>query len=319
MSEYKIVFMGTPEFAALSLENIITSGFNVVAVVTSADKPAGRGQKIQKSAVKLMAEKYNLNILQPTNLKSLEFQENLRNLNADLFVVIAFRMLPEMIWSIPKMGTINLHASLLPAYRGAAPINRAIMNGETKTGITTFFIEKEIDTGDIIHREEVAINEDENAGELHDKLMLLGSKIIIKTINSIFEGNYIKLNQNTLIEQGENCYLAPKIFKENCEIDWNQKTKKIYDFIRGLSPYPAAWTNIEGKNKLMLKIYLSSQIVEEHNKNPSDIFTDNKSFIKIATIDGYISLLELQLEGKKKMKTEEFLRGFKISEFIIKV
>ena len=241
-NDFRIVFMGTPEFAVASLKSLIESGFNVVAVVTAPDKPAGRGQKLQESDVKQYAKYLNIPILQPEKLKDAEFIDQLRELKADLNVVVAFRMLPEIIWSMPRLGTINLHASLLPQYRGAAPINWAIINGDKKTGITTFFIEKEIDTGKIIHFKEVEIAETDNAGTLHDKLMLSGAALLTETVSGIKTGIYPQLDQKSVLPEDSILHPAPKIFKETCKINWDNEIDKTYNFIRGLSPYPAAWT-----------------------------------------------------------------------------
>jgi len=302
----KIVFMGTPEFAVPTLEKLIESGKNVVAVITAPDKPAGRGLQILSSPVKDCAIKYNIPVLQPEKLKNPEFLENIKSFNADLQIVVAFRMLPEVLWNMPRLGTFNLHASLLPQYRGAAPINWAIINGEKETGLTTFFLQHEIDTGNIIFREKEKINENENAGSLYERLMKKGGDLVVKTVEAIEQNNYPQLPQNLTDE----IKLAPKIFKETCEINWNQSTEKVFNFIRGLAPYPAAWTTLNGK---ICKVFETEKI--NYQKNDIDISiieTDQKSFIYFKTADGWISILELQLEGKKRMKTEEFLRGNKI-------
>lgn len=306
-----VVFMGTPEFAVASLEAIHKENIEIAGVITAPDKPAGRGKKIQYSAIKQYAIDNNLGpVLQPGNLKDADFIASLKQLNADLFIVVAFRMLPEVIWSMPEYGTINLHASLLPQYRGAAPINWAIINGEKQTGVTTFFIEKEIDTGNIIMQETVEITPKDNAGSLHDKLKIVGSEIIIKTIHSIVDGVYVATPQNNL-EMVRELKPAPKIFKEDCRIDWSQSAKKIRNFIRGLSPYPAAWTEIQGDNSksVLMKIF-DAEIEEDSAKsNPGDIiFTDNS--FKIACKNGFIRIKSLQQAGKKQMLIEDFLRGF---------
>ena len=261
----KIVYFGTPEIASSQLEAIIAAGYEVAAVVTVPDKPAGRGKKIQSSDVKLTALKYDLPILQPVSLKSPEFIEELSSYNADLFVVVAFRMLPEVVWSMPPMGTFNLHASLLPQYRGAAPINHAIINGEKETGLTTFLLDKEIDTGEIIMQEKVVIEDDETAGTLHDKLMVLGNKVVVETIKRIEEGKVQSQSQDMIIER-DNLQLkpAPKIFKEDCKIDWSKDAKSIYDFIRGLSPYPAAHTQFVSENNETLDIKVFEVALKEN-------------------------------------------------------
>jgi methionyl-tRNA formyltransferase len=318
--EIRIIFMGTPEFAVASLKALNENGFNVVAVITSMDKPAGRGQKIQESEVKKYALSRGLIIMQPENLKNEAFLEELKTLKPDLQVVVAFRMLPESVWSLPKYGTINLHASLLPQYRGAAPINHVIMNGETKTGLTTFFIEKEIDTGNIILQQELDIDPEETAGELHDKMMLSGGKMLIDTINSVLEGNINIISQSRLINKNEPIKTANKIFKENCIIRWCDTVENIYNFIRGLSPTPTAWTILkEGTGKeIILKIFRTQKITESHSIKPGTIVSDHKGFFKIAASNGYIDIKELQPEGKKRMKTSEWLNGYKITGAHIK-
>ncbi len=317
---FKILFMGTPEFAAESLQNLVKHNFNIVGVVTSADKPAGRGQKINESAVKITARNLNLNILQPTNLKAPEFIESLQKLNADLFVVVAFRMLPEIVWAMPPQGTINLHASILPNYRGAAPINRAIMNGETKTGLSTFFIEKEIDTGKIIDVTELEIGAEENAGELHDRMMKIGAELLVKTCESILNNDFKGISQTEIIAKSDELKSAPKIFKIDCKIDWKKSTTEIFNFIRGLSPYPTAYSelmNHELEKISILKIFKCSKNIEKHNLQPGEIVSDAKKTLKIACMDGFIEILDLQLEGKKRMKTAEFLNGISIYKFKI--
>ncbi len=306
----KIVFMGTPEFAVASLKKIIDSDFEVVGVITSPDRPAGRGRKIQFSDVKNFALENNLNLLQPTNLKDETFISELRDLNADLFVVVAFRMLPKIVWAMPKHGTINLHGSLLPQYRGAAPINWAIINGEKQTGVTTFFINEKIDTGKIIDKQTVDIEQNDSAGVMHDKLMNVGAKLLSKTISQIKNGSYSETEQDTLIN--ETTKEAPKIFKETCKINWQNELIEIYNFVRGMSPYPAAWTEIiDDKNKkYTLKILESKIELENHRLNSGEIFTDNKQYIKVSVKGGFLYLLEIQLQGKKKLKIKEFLNGF---------
>lgn len=299
--------MGTPDFAVASLDALRKTGFDIVGVITAPDKPAGRGQKINQSAVKQYADAHNLYTLQPEKLKNPDFLKELAALNADLQVVVAFRMLPEVVWNMPKHGTINLHASLLPQYRGAAPINWAIINGEKTSGVTTFFLKHEIDTGDILFCEKVAISEDMVAGELHDELMNVGAKLLTKTVQAIKEGNYEELPQDsfddTVLKH------APKIFKADCEINWNEPLERVYNHIRGLSPYPAAFTSLQDK---FLKIYKAKKEYINHDTTVGSYLTDNKTFLKFATSDGYISVKEIQLEGKKRMKIDEFLRGVKL-------
>jgi methionyl-tRNA formyltransferase len=318
--EFKIVFMGTPEFAAESLQNLVKHEFNIAAVVTSPDKPAGRGQKLSESAVKQTAESLNLKILQPQNLKNPKFINELQNLKADLFVVVAFRMLPEPVWAMPPLGTINLHASLLPDYRGAAPINRVLMNGEKKTGLTTFFIEKEIDTGKIIDFIETEIETEENAGELHDRMMRIGADLLVKTCESILKNDYKAISQNEILKSSTTAKSAPKIFKEDCKINWNREISEVYNFIRGLSPHPSAFTDFinSGNGKqLNIKILKAAKIIESHNYLPGTMISDGKKYLKIACINGFIEILELTPAGKKKMKISEFLNGIKIADFKI--
>lgn len=312
--DFRIVFMGTPEFAVASLKSLIDSGFNVVAVVTAPDKPAGRGQKLQESDVKQYAKTLNIPILQPEKLKDTGFVDQLLHLKADLQVVVAFRMLPEVVWSMPRFGTINLHASLLPQYRGAAPINWAVINGDKKTGVTTFFIEKEIDTGKIIHYKEVEITDTDNAGTLHDKLMETGAALLAQTVSSIIAGNYPQVDQNSQLPEGAVLKPAPKIFKDTCRINWNTNIDSVYNFIRGLSPYPAAWTvfeNMQTGEKLSAKIFETRRESANHNQLPGTIVTDEKNYLKVAVEGGFLQINVLQLEGKKRLSMDEFLRGFK--------
>jgi methionyl-tRNA formyltransferase len=301
-SNLRIVFLGTPDFAVEGLKKLVVNNYNIVGVVTAPDKPAGRGKKISQSAIKIYANEQNLNILQPTNLKNEAFIAELKLLKADLQIIVAFRMLPEVVWNMPKHGTFNLHASLLPQYRGAAPINWAIINGETKTGVTTFFLQHEIDTGNIILQEDVQILETDNAETLHDKLMILGGKLILETVQQIEKESVNSITQQVTTE----IKLAPKIFKENTKIDWNKSSVEIHNFVRGLSPYPTAWTILDGK---ILKIY-KTELNLKNTLESKQILTDFKTFLKIKTLDGYLSILELQLEGKKRMDISEFLRGY---------
>lgn len=306
---FSIVFMGTPEFAVHSLNCLIQNKFNIVAVVTAPDKPAGRGMAFQKSAVKIYSEEKNLKILQPANLKSEDFINDLKSLNADLFVVVAFRMLPEIVWQMPKSGTINLHASLLPQYRGAAPINWAVINGDSVTGVTTFFIEKEIDTGNVIMQEKVTINTQDNAGILHDKLMNVGGKLIVKTAEAIKNNNIIVKSQESFNNNFKKLLPAPKIFKNDCKINWNNTSSTIYNFIRGLSPYPTAWTEFHDKNSSFTAKIFSAEIIESKNSE-NIIHSDNKTFLHIKCSDNkYVSIKEIQLQNRKRLKLEELLRG----------
>ena len=313
----KIVYFGTPEIASSQLEAIISAGYEVAAVVTVPDKPAGRGKKIQSSHVKETALKYGLPIMQPVSLKSPEFIEELSSLNADMFVVVAFRMLPEVVWSMPRLGTFNLHASLLPQYRGAAPINHAIINGEKETGLTTFLLDKEIDTGEIILQEKVVIEEKETAGTLHDKLMIIGNKVVVDTIKMIEEGRLHSQSQESIIQR-DNIQLkpAPKIFKEDCKIDWTKDAKSVFNFIRGLSPYPAAHTQLVSENGETIDLKIFDVSLEDR---PSDTYemkqvvTDGKSYLKVVLKDSYISINYLQQAGKKAMPVADFLRGARLN------
>lgn len=306
----KIAYFGTPEFAASQLEAIIKAGYEVAVVVTMPDKPAGRGRKIQYSDVKKTALEHNLPLLQPEKLKDPVFLEQLASYQADLFIVVAFRMLPAVVWQMPKLGTFNLHASLLPQYRGAAPINFAIINGETETGLTTFFLNEEIDKGAIIMREKVTIRPDETAGELHDELMVLGNQVVVETIKKIEKGEVCALPQDEMTE-GQPLKPAPKISKEFCNVDWSQDCQTVYNHIRGLSPYPAAHTSIHSESGeiIDLKIY-SSEIERCTTQLPlGSIVTDNKKYLKVATKDGFIHLTTVQQAGKKAMSISDFLRG----------
>jgi len=310
MEKLRIVFMGTPEFAVGILDTIIKNNYTVVGVITAADKPAGRGQKIKYSAVKEYALANNLTLLQPTNLKDGNFLEELKALNANLQIVVAFRMLPEVVWKMPKLGTFNLHASLLPNYRGAAPINWAIINGDTKTGVTTFFIDDKIDTGAMILNSEIAIAPDENAGQLHDRLMLLGSTTVLETLSLIEKGNIT----TTIQQENAEIKTAYKLNKENCKIDWIKPVVEIYNLIRGLSPYPSAWCFISDKNEEWnVKIHEAKMTVEHHNYAIGSLVCSKKE-MKIAVKDGFIQVLSMQFPGKKKMSTPELLNGMTFSE-----
>ena len=297
--------MGTPEFAVGSLSILVENGFNVVAVITAPDKPKGRGQKLAITPVKKYALSKNIPVLQPTNLKSAEFNEELKSYNGNLQVVVAFRMLPEVVWSMPEFGTFNLHASLLPQYRGAAPINWAIMNGEKETGVTTFFIKHEIDTGSIILKDKELIHESDNVGMLYERLMDKGAKLVLKTVEQVRDESYeLKVQEDT-----GDLKAAPKLFKENCKIDWSKSSIEIYNFVRGLSPYPAAWTEIAGKTYKIFEVELSDQSL---NGNPGDFKSDGKKMLQVKTGDGMIEVKDLQLQGKKRMKIDDFLRGNKL-------
>lgn len=310
MEKLRIVFMGTPEFAVGILDTIVKNNFEVVGVITAADKPAGRGQKIKFSAVKEYALEHNLNLLQPTNLKEDSFLKELESLQANLQVVVAFRMLPEVVWRMPKLGTFNLHASLLPNYRGAAPINWAIINGETKTGVTTFFIDDKIDTGAMILSHETAIDASENAGQLHDRLMTLGSTTVIDTLHLIEQGTVT----TTIQEENNNIKTAYKLNRDNCKIDWNQPAAAIHNLIRGLSPYPAAWCLIkDNEEEWNVKIYEATIAIENHSHNIGQLITTKKE-IKVAVKEGFVQLISLQFPGKKKMLANELLNGITFSE-----
>ena len=306
--------MGTPDFAVESLRCLVEGGYNVVGVITMPDKPAGRGHKIQFSPVKQFALDHNLPLLQPEKLKDESFVQSLREWKADLQIVVAFRMLPEVVWNMPRLGTFNLHASLLPQYRGAAPINWAVINGDTETGITTFFLKHEIDTGEVIQQVRVPIADTDNVEVVHDKLMMLGGRLIVETVDAILAGTVKPIPQEEMAVVGE-LRPAPKIFKETCRIDWNQPVKRIYDFIRGLSPYPAAWTELinPSGDSVVVKIFESEKRIETHQLLPGTIVTDGKKSLKVAVTDGFIGILALQLPGKKRLRTEELLRGYKIT------
>ena len=305
MTDLRIVFMGTPDFAVASLKQLQENNFNIVGVITAPDRPAGRGRKLNESAVKKYALEHHLKILQPTNLKNESFLQDLKSLNANLQIVVAFRMLPKAVWQLPEFGTFNLHASLLPEYRGAAPINWAIINGEKKTGVTTFFIDEKIDTGEIILQKKTTIGKSETAGELHDRLMLLGGELVVKTVKQIANEKVTTIKQPNKEEKE-----APKLYKDNCRIDWQASRKKIFNKIRGLSPYPAAWTTLQnGEQQIELKIYGAKKLKEKHNLQIGTLVVSKKE-IKVAVKKGYILITEIQLSGKRKMKTQDLLNGY---------
>lgn len=312
LQQLRIVFMGTPDFAVASLDALVQAGCNIAGVVTAPDKPAGRGMKMHESAVKKYAATKELKILQPEKLKNPAFIEELKSLRADVQVVVAFRMLPEVVWNMPPMGTINVHASLLPQYRGAAPINHAIINGEKESGVTTFKLQQEIDTGNILLQEKVSIGEEETAGELHDQLMHAGAGLIVKTLLQLADGTLKEQPQTDLVAQ-ENLVIrhAPKIFTETCKIDWNKSVETIFNLIRGLSPYPGAFTYLDGK---MLKVYRAEKEICVQKEEIGSYKSNGKSFLKFACSDGFIAVTDIQLEGKKRMLVEDFLRGYRMNE-----
>lgn len=317
----RIVYMGTPDFAVLPLKRIIEAGFQVVGVVTNPDKPAGRGQQLQESAVKKYAREIGLKILQPEKFRDPDFLQALAELKADLQLVVAFKMLPEVVWNMPPLGTVNLHASLLPDYRGAAPINWAVMNGEKVSGVTTFLLKHEIDTGNIIFQEKVEIGEEMTAGELHDELMEKGAELLLKTVEAIETGNYPLIEQTGLLE-GHEAIHAPKIFKEDMRIRWEETIVSVYNHIRGLSPFPGAWTELEHNTQgsvLPLKIFKTQKIMGQFDQKAGEIDTDGKQKFEVYVVGGKLQVLELQLSGKKRMKVEDFLRGFPLSDYHIRV
>jgi methionyl-tRNA formyltransferase len=311
----RIIFMGTPIFAVATLKKLVKENYNIVAVVTSADKPAGRGQQVQESEVKQFARQHNIPVLQPEKLKSQEFIEQLKLLNPDLQIVVAFRMLPEVVWQLPKYGTFNLHASMLPQYRGAAPINHAIINGENQTGVSTFFLEQDIDTGKIIFQEAIPIEPDEVAGELHDRMMEIGANLVVRTVAAIGKGEISKISQADFIKKAEVLKTAPKIFRANCKINWDLDGMAIHNHIRGLSPYPAAWTELHRENGeiIALKIHKSKFTPATANDKEFKAGSIIEHF-KIYTLTGILEVLEVQAAGKKKIKASEFLLGFKFKD-----
>ena len=312
MSKERIVFMGTPDFAVATLKALLNAGANVVGVITAPDRKAGRGMKLQPSAVKQFAVENGLNVLQPTNLKSEEFLSELRVLKATLQVVVAFRMLPEVVWNMPEKGTFNLHASLLPQYRGAAPINWAVINGEKESGVTTFFLQHQIDTGNIIFQEKVAIDENETAGELHDKLMNIGAGLVVKTLEAIESGNAPSIPQNTIVGELQE---APKIFKETCKIDWNKSANDVFNHIKGLSPYPTAFTSlVSGDEEIGLKVFEARKTKKKEKGENGTIQVENqRMFVKCS--DGWLEILEVQMAGKKRMSVADFSRGFEVGKY----
>jgi len=315
--------MGTPDFAVESLKALVENGYQVVGVITAPDKPAGRGRQLSESAVKKYALENNLNVLQPEKLKNPDFIAELESLKADLQIVVAFRMLPEMVWNMPPMGTFNLHASLLPQYRGAAPLNWAIINGETETGVTTFLLSHEIDTGQIIFQEKVAIGENDTVGDLHDRMMAIGSELVLRTVDALAEGKVDPIDQTQLIDNPERIKQAPKIFKDDCRIDWTRDTESVRNLIRGLSPYPTAWTELVHPEKseiLTAKVFGATRDSSSLPEAPGTIQTDGKKYLKIACPDGWLSITDIQLSGKKQMKIDELLRGFQsMGEWKIKI
>ncbi len=310
LQELRIVFMGTPEFAVASLDALLQAGCHVVGVVTAPDKPAGRGMQLTQSAVKKYAVANNLPVLQPEKLKSPAFIEQLRSLKADLQVVVAFRMLPELVWNMPPLGTINVHGSLLPQYRGAAPINWAVINGENETGVTTFKLQHEIDTGNILLQKSFTIGENETAGEVHDRMKMIGAALLVETLQGLANGSLQEIRQPAIGQPAAaSLKHAPKLFTETCKIDWHKSASDIHNLIRGLSPFPGALAILDGK---ILKVFESTKEITGHSSTPGSVISDSKTFLKFACADGFIHVLDLQLEGKKRMLTEDFLRGYRM-------
>ena len=308
----RIIFMGTPDFAVASLDALVKAGCHIVGVITAPDKPAGRGMKFTESAVKKYAVEKGLHILQPEKLRNPQFIEELRGLQADLQIVVAFRMLPEIVWNMPPLGTVNLHGSLLPQYRGAAPIHWAVINGEKETGVTTFKLKHEIDTGDILLQKKFSIGDEETTGEVHDRMKEIGAAVLVETVKGLAAGDLVKINQLSVVSSELSVELkhAPKIFTETCQIDWNKGVNSIHNLIRGLSPFPGALTVLDRK---ILKVYRSKKETLTHNDLPGKIISDGKTFLKFACTDGYIHILDMQLEGKKRMLVEDFLRGYRLT------
>ena len=317
MEGLRIVYMGTPDFAVLPLKKLVEGGYQIVGVVTNPDKPAGRGQQLQESAVKKYAREAGLKILQPEKFRDEHFLNELADLKADLQLVVAFKMLPEVVWGMPRLGTVNLHASLLPDYRGAAPINWAIMNGEKVSGVTTFLLKHEIDSGNIIFQEPVEVTDEMTAGDLHDLLMEKGADLLLKTVDAIAAGNFPLIDQTELLKGREPIH-APKIFKEDMRVDWHQPLQKIYNHIRGLAPFPAAWMELQhlvSGHSCSLKIFRAEKVCRPVNHPVGEILTDGKKTFEVRVEDGILRILELQLAGKKRMGVEEFLRGFKLADY----
>lgn len=314
--DLRIVYMGTPDFAVEPLRRLLEGGYNVAGVITMPDKPAGRGHKLQASPVKQFALEHNLPLLQPEKLKAENFLEALHAWKADLQIVVAFRMLPEVVWAMPRLGTFNLHASLLPQYRGAAPINWAVINGETETGITTFFLKQEIDTGEVIQQVRIPIADTDDAGAVHDRLMTLGGRLVTETVDAILAGEVRPIPQEEMYQPGSELRPAPKIFKETCRISWNQPVKTVYDFVRGLSPHPTAWTELHQPETepVVVKVFETEKLPQSHDLTPGTIRTDGKTYLHVAAADGFIGIRSLQLPGKKRLNTDELLRGFRIKE-----
>ena len=313
--DLRIVYMGTPDFAVEALRCLVEGGYNVVGVITMPDKPAGRGHKLQQSPVKQYALAHGLPLLQPEKLKDEAFLAQLRAWNADLQIVVAFRMLPEVVWAMPRLGTFNLHASLLPQYRGAAPINWAVINGDTETGVTTFFLKHEIDTGEVIRQERVPIADTDDAGTVHDRLMLLGGRVVTETVDAILAGTATSIPQEQMAAFGP-LRPAPKIFKDTCRIDWSRPVKQVYDFVRGLSPYPAAWTELHqpGQEPVVLKVFETEKLPGHHDQPVGAVMTDGKTYLRVAAADGWVGIRSLQLPGKKRLHVDELLRGFRLVE-----
>ena len=317
--DLKIIFFGTPDFAVESLSRLVEGGYNIAAVVTMPDKPAGRGRQLQQSDVKRYAVEHGLPVLQPVSLKDEAFIEQLRSYGAQLFIVIAFRMLPEVVWQMPPLGTFNLHASLLPRYRGAAPINWAVINGDTETGVTTFFLKHEIDTGDVIQQRSCPIARHDNVEDVHDRLMAMGADMVLETVDAIIAGTVKPILQDQLLTAGQQATPAPKIFKDTCRIDWSRPAETLYNHIRGLSPYPAAWTTLtdrQGNEVTTLKIFATSEpqpMGAGEQPAPGTIQADRKR-LRVACADGWLEVLSLQQSGKKRMDTDAFLRGFTLTD-----
>ncbi|SHI44971.1 methionyl-tRNA formyltransferase [Tangfeifania diversioriginum] len=311
--ELRIVFMGTPDFAVASLQALVENSYNVVGVVTAPDKPAGRGKKLTESAVKKYAVEKNIKVLQPEKLKHPDFLEELKALQPDLQVVVAFRMLPEVVWAMPPLGTFNLHGSLLPQYRGAAPLNWAVINGETKTGVTTFLLDQKIDTGKILFRKEVKIEKSDTVGDIHDRLMEVGAKLVLKTVDALANGKVKPIPQSEL-ESDKNSRPAPKIFKIDCKINWTKDVETVRNLIRGLSPHPAAWANLVHKDTgrtIPCKIFFAQPVISAETATPGTIDSDDQSFLNVACGNGWLEITDMQLSGKKRMNAADFLRGFR--------